>query len=184
MLLFRRRARSVPFPAGTILRSTPHTVTGNASVPCKGRDDGDSQPPGDWRQLPEQRRELTLRRRSVWLSRNNGRIRANGNLAKRLPHSALEDGSAEIERQIQAGPRSLDEADQPWRRDLEALANSPAINCALEIASRDSLVERGWDRRPRRSRRRHFSEAATRIDPSEHLADGKTDRRSSSSRSR
>lgn len=37
----------------------------------------------------------------------------NADLAQRLPHTLLEGGAADVERQIEADPRRLDNADNP-----------------------------------------------------------------------
>src|SRR6478672_6520825 len=76
-LLLRRRARPVPFPAGTFCFRLPNDKR-KCFRPGIERDDRGLQPPAGWRQLPGQRRELTLRRRCVWRSRNNSRSRRWG----------------------------------------------------------------------------------------------------------
>ena len=97
--------------------------------------------------------------------------RADWDLSKSLPDSALKNGSAEIERQIQTGPRRLDETDYLGNEIFEIFIAGDQVGLS-EIAWRDLFVSAAGSS-PKNIAQTPCSEAATRIDPSEHLPTAK-----------
>ena len=84
---------------------------------------------------PARPRAPTSARRSARRSRRSSRVLPGGNLAQRLPDALLERGAAHVQRQIQAEPRRLDQADHLRHELFEAAV------AADQLGARESILQ-------------------------------------------